>query len=205
MTKAILLSAEGKDFRIRRFETESSSDTYKMTFKDITASGVEAYKQYIIKPSAAGQIYDIPSVSVRGLNNMTLDDYTELTENTVIDDGNTMKLTMVGSPTQNYVESEEDFNAYFLQDDKFYRAVSGTPILSYGLRCWFKASSLSGTLSEIGQATIIHDDGTTTDIRVINGVGTDNTNARIYDLQGRQVKTMKKGLYITNGKKLIKK
>ena len=112
---------------------------------------------------------------------------------------------MVGSPTLNYVESEEDFNAYFLQDDKFYRAVSGTPILSYGLRCWFKASSLSGTHSEIGQATIIHDDGTTTDIRVINGVGTDNMNARIYDLQGRQVKTMKKGLYITNGKKLIKK
>lgn len=208
MTSKQLKATFGNDVVVEKLSSvtyDEATDTYKMTFEDITASGVEAYKPYIIKPSAAGQIYDIPSVSVRGLNNMTLDYYTALTENTVIDDGNTMKLTMVGSPTLNYVESEEDFNAYFLQDDKFYRAVSGTPILSYGLRCWFKASSLSGTHSEIGQATIIHDDGTTTDIRVINGVGTDNMNARIYDLQGRQVKIMKKGLYITNGKKLIKK
>ncbi|MGN1376204.1 MAG: hypothetical protein ACI4V5_06590 [Prevotella sp.] len=208
MTAEQLKATFGDDVVLEKLSSvtySSSTDAYTINFEDVTASGVEAYKPYIIKPSVAGQLYDISSAVVLGLNGMTMDEYVALTENAVTDEGNTIEFTMIGSPMIKYIESGDDFNAYFLQDDKFYRVVSDRPILSYGLRCWFKASSLSGGPAEIAQATVIHDDSSTTGIRNVNAKGADNAKARIYDLQGRQVKTMNKGLYITNGKKLLKK
>ena len=69
-------------------------------------------------------------------------------------------------------------------------------------RCYVEATSESQNTVTKGKAfTFCFDDGTTTGIR---DVQTGRNSAIVYyDLQGRRVMYPSKGVYITNGKKII--
>ena len=116
-----------------------------------------------------------------------------------------LKVAMVGSLPKVIVQSSDEKNAYFLQANTFYRATSSSPVLSPGFRCWFSVTNASGTGAALLQtARIVHADGSTTDIRLIDR-GTAPDGSRIYDMQGMEHSGMVHGVNIVGGKKIFKK
>ena len=86
--------------------------------------------------------------------------------------------------------------AYLATDGSVMKLTSGG---IKGLRAYFIVP-LSGATARIA---FIDDGGTTTGIESVESAAQKVENG-VYDLQGRRVEAMKKGLYIVNGKKVVK-
>ena len=89
----------------------------------------------------------------------------------------------------------ESENIYVISGDKIYRVNSDVEMK--GFRCYFVAK---GAFSN---AKVIHSDGTSTDLRLIDAKATGDTDA-VYDLLGRKRDAQTKGLVIKNGIKVLK-
>lgn len=77
---------------------------------------------------------------------------------------------------------------------------SGTHFLNNANKAYLPASALDG----VAPARFLFDFGTETGIEDINGAENEAVNAVVYDLSGRRVQSAQKGIYIVNGKKVIK-
>ncbi len=127
----------------------------------------------------------------------------------------TLKGETVAEPnnsTQNYLvgnfeptgvpnsNSDADYNYYILQSNQFKKVTSGT-IKSGKNRCYLTVPVTSSSR----QATlgIAVDDGGATGIDAINSLM--NNDAEIYDLNGRRLNDLRKGINIVNGVKVIVK
>ena len=86
--------------------------------------------------------------------------------------------------------------AYLATDGSIKKLTSGG---IKGLRAYFIVP-LNGAAARIA---FIDDGGTTTGIEGMESAAQKVENG-VYDLQGRRVEAMKKGLYIVNGKKVVK-
>ena len=96
----------------------------------------------------------------------------------------------------------ESENIYVISGDKIYPVNSDVEMK--GLRCYFVAKeSTTGTSSMFSNAKVIHSDGTSTDLRLIDAEATGDTDA-VYDLLGRKRDAQTKGLVIKNGIKVLK-
>ena len=82
---------------------------------------------------------------------------------------------------------------YFLSADKLYKSTGSTTIA--GTRAYIKAKTANARIVNLNFG-----DETTTGIANVNV----NHNDKVYDLQGRRVNNPTKGIYIVNGKKVIK-
>ena len=98
----------------------------------------------------------------------------------------------------------EGENIYVISGDKIYHVNSDVEMK--GFRCYFVASvggSGAHGSSMFSNAKVIHSDGTSTDLRLIDAEATGDTDA-VYDLLGRKRDAQTKGLVIKNGIKVLK-
>lgn len=114
-------------------------------------------------------------------------------------------ITMTGSFGKQLLASTSQANIYFIQGNLLYQAGSRNSVSMLGFRCWLSVTSADGTKAQaLGAARVIHADGTTTDIRLVD-MGSTDDGSRIYDLQGIEQDAMQRGLNITRGKKVMKR
>ena len=94
----------------------------------------------------------------------------------------------------------------FTSGDKIYLVNSDVEMK--GLRCYFVAKESTtepsvGGSGAFSNAKVIHSDGSSTDLRLIDSEATGDTDA-VYDLLGRKRDAQTKGLVIKNGIKVLK-
>ena len=113
----------------------------------------------------------------------------------LIADNNLLKGVLVATQMKDIVDANPENNYYILTNNNFQRVISGN--LAAGLAYLELPSNL-------GSAKVITlDDESTDGIKIIDA---DEQNAvSIYDIQGRKVETLSKGIYIKNGKKFVVK
>ena len=100
-------------------------------------------------------------------------------------------------------EGEED--EFFTQDNTIYHVADGQQIVMDGFRCYITASEK--IVDEMSNARMVHGDGSTTNLTLVEVGSTADGQQRIYDLQGieRQATgTQPHGVYIKGGRKYVK-
>lgn len=165
-----------------------------LTLNFAAATKLDARKTYLIKPTAVSSNYNTYLIESRPLESMFVAPTTVTANGGVINmEGNYDKITLDGN--------KQDYEEYFLQNDKFYHIVPSNPLTAKGFRCYFTVSKDI----MVNKAMVRHDDNSTTAINVVE-VGTSaDGSKKIYDLQGIEYNGMPKGIYIKNGKKYCAK
>ena len=183
-------AAFGDDVELRTLESVSGNT---LTFAQ--ATGITAGVPCLIKVSkvAENNTYTFTGVSVKAIKDKAADKY-DMDES----------LTFVGiyAPMDVATEFKKEGNALFLgAANKFYKAKAGTTMKAF--RAFFLVPASTDT-----QALRAVIDGTTTGIDDLN-IDTVKADGRVYNLNGQCVgyslEGLKAGIYIQNGKKVIKK
>ena len=183
-------AAFGNDVELR---TLKSFEGNTLTFAKVT--GITAGVPCLIKVSkvAENNTYTFTGVSVKAIKDKAADKY-DMDES----------LTFVGiyAPMDVATKFKKEGNALFLgAANKFYKAKAGTTMKA------FRAFFLVPASTDI-QALRAVIDGTTTGIDDLN-IDTVKADGRVYNLNGQCVgyslEGLKAGIYIQNGKKVIKK
>ena len=144
------------------------------------ATEISAGVPYIVRPAEAVTEINVENVAV----NPTL---------IPVSDEN---LTMIGNMKKEFVPE----GSYFINNSKFYLADQANYVTSKGFRAWFTPI----TSSPIKNLNFVVD-GEATDINSIENEELTIENGIVYDLQGRRVSRLTKGMYIINGKKVFVK
>ena len=192
LTDAQAKAAFGNDVELRTLESVSGNT---LTFA--SATGITAGVPYLIKVS-----------KVAGDNTYTFTGVTTIAVKEKMDFGssgkkNNVEFVGIYSPADvsEWATAGKE-NALFLgAANKFYKAKAGTPMK--GFRAFFLVPASTDT-----QALRAVIDGTTTGIDDLN-IDTVKADGRVYNLNGQCVgyslEGLKAGIYIQNGKKVIKK
>ena len=194
LTSGEISSLFGSGTKVEAFSgLEYNSWTNSYTMKFSAATEITAGTPYLIKPSkdVSGNIYEIKDRTIT------------CTSETYVPTGisqtaNNTTLTMQGEYNKRMItpsDVTESENIYVINGDKIYHVNSDVEMK--GLRCYFVAK---GAFSN---AKVIHSDGTSTDLRLIDAEATGDTDA-VYDLLGRKRDAQTKGLVIKNGIKVLK-
>lgn len=184
----------GSGTKVETFsDLEYNSETNSYTMKFIAATEITAGTPYFIKPSkdVSGNIYDIKDRSITCTSETYVPTGTSQTANNTT-------LTMQGEYNKRMItpfDVTESENIYVISGDKIYHVNSDVEMK--GFRCYFVAK---GAFSN---TKVIHSDGTSTDLRLIDAKATGDTDA-VYDLLGRKRDAQTKGLVIKNGIKVLK-
>lgn len=192
LTDAQAKAAFGDDVELRTLESVSGNT---LTFA--SATGITAGVPYLIKVS-----------KVAGDNTYTFTGVTTIAVKEEMDFGssgkkNNVEFVGIYSPADvSELATAGKENALFLgAANKFYKAKAGTPMK--GFRAFFLVPASTDT-----QALRAVIDGTTTGIDDLN-IDTVKADGRVYNLNGQCVgyslEGLKAGIYIQNGKKVIKK
>ncbi|MBO4661098.1 MAG: hypothetical protein J5630_00135 [Bacteroidaceae bacterium] len=113
---------------------------------------------------------------------------------------NTTQSYLVGNfAVANVPNSDEDNTYYILQSNQFKKVTTST-IKSGKNRCYLKVTGASSRQATLGIAV---DEDAPTGIDAINALM--NNNAEIYDINGRKLSDLRKGINIVNGVKVIVK
>ena len=184
----------GSGTKVETFsDLEYNSETNSYTMKFSAAAEITAGTPYLIKPSkdVSGNIYDIKDRTITCTSEAYVPTGTSQTANNTT-------LTMQGEYNKRMItpfDVTESENIYVISGDKIYRVNSDVEMK--GFRCYFVAK---GAFSN---TKVIHSDGTSTDLRLIDAKATGDTDA-VYDLLGRKRDAQTKGLVIKNGIKVLK-
>ena len=206
LTSDEISSLFGSGTKVETFsDLEYNSETNSYTMKFIAATEITAGTPYFIKPSkdVSGNIYDIKDRTITCTSETYVPTGTSQTANNTT-------LTMQGEYNKRMItpfDVTESENIYVISGDKIYHVNSDVEMK--GFRCYFVAKESttggSGALgsSMFSNAKVIHSDGTSTDLRLIDAEATGDTDA-VYDLLGRKRDAQTKGLVIKNGIKVLK-
>ena len=183
-------AAFGNDVELR---TLKSFEGNTLTFAKVT--GITAGVPCLIKVSkvAENNTYTFTGVSVKAIKDKAADKY---------DMDETLTFLGIYAPMDVATEFKKEGNALFLGEaNKFYKAKAGTKMKAF--RAFFLVPASTDT-----QALRAVIDGTTTGIDDLN-IDTVKADGRVYNLNGQCVgyslEGLKAGIYIQNGKKVIKK
>ena len=194
LTSDEISSLFGSGTKVEVFsDLEYNSETNSYTIKFSAATEITAGTPYLIKPSkdVSDNIYEIKDRTIT------------CTSETYVPTGisqtaNNTTLTMQGEYNKRMItpfDVTEGENIYVISGDKIYHVNSDVEMK--GFRCYFVAK---GAFSN---TKVIHSDGTSTDLRLIDAKATGDTDA-VYDLLGRKRDAQTKGLVIKNGIKVLK-
>lgn len=194
LTSGEISSLFGSGTKVEAFsDLVYNSGTNSYTMKFSAATEITAGKPYLIKPSedVSDNIYEIKDRTIT------------CTSKTYVATGepqtaNNTTLTMQGEYSKRMItpfDVKESENIYVISGDKIYRVNSDVEMK--GFRCYFVAKGV------FSNAKVIHSDGTSTDLRLIDAKATGDTDA-VYDLLGRKRDAQTKGLVIKNGIKVLK-
>ena len=202
MTATQVSEAFGSDVRLGDFtgcEVDNVTGDIKVKFSDATA--IEANHPYIIKVGTAVTEFTADGVDIVPEDEPAIDQ-DEVTTGT-----GRNKVTTYNSFIGNYVNGTAvpDY-AMFLYDNKFYFSTGSTKIKAF--RGYFDFAT-AGAEYDAARAIIVFDSEVTgvVDIEKMRNFEDEN----VYDLGGRQIGKHRldyrqplKGLYIRNGKKIIR-
>ena len=196
MTEAVAEDVFGSDVEIAEFsgfETTYSSLNPKvptsitLNFSTIDEKELTAGKPFLIKTSKSIESFAVNDVSISNL----------LTP-TEVADGNGTPGSFVGT----FVNTKVPANALFVNGGKLWYSKGESGVKAF--RGWFELGSVLGQETDFNARFSICVDGETTNIADIER--RDNAgDETIYNLSGQRISTPGKGLYIINGKKIIKK
>lgn len=175
---------EGAD--VRTLESSSlSNSTLSMSFSESSLTAIEAGKPYLVKWASGDNIVN-PVFS-----NVTINSTTANVETT--------NVNFVGSYDPVAFNSADNTVLYLSTGSTLYYP---SEAMTFGTcRAHFKLQGDLTAYSANGiKAFKLNFNGTETGIRSAE----ENENTTIYDLSGRKVQKMQKGLYIVNGKKILK-
>jgi hypothetical protein len=171
-------------------------DGTSISFTTSTAGTITANTPCLIIPTNESGNYLFPDVTIAAAS-----------DNTVSKSYNGETVSFIGTyaPISNlYNEVGSAGTGYVLQTLKLYKADAASTVSVNGFRAYFKDSGASGAKVSV---TV---DGDVTAIQDMNMDNTDN-NSTVYDMSGRLLyknvptQSLKKGMYIVNGKKLLVK
>ena len=194
LTSDEISSLFGSGTKVETFsDLEYNSETNSYTMKFSAATEITAGTPYLIKPSkdVSDNIYEIKDRTITCTSETYVPTGTPQTANNTT-------LTMQGEYNKRMItpfDVTESENIYVISGDKIYRVNSDVEMK--GFRCYFVAK---GAFSN---TKVIHSDGTSTDLRLIDAKATGDTDA-VYDLLGRKRDAQTKGLVIKNGIKVLK-
>lgn len=194
LTSGEISSLFGSGTKVESFSgLEYNNGTNSYTMKFSAAAEITAGTPYLIKPSkdVSDNIYEIKDRTINCTSETYVPTGTPQTANNIT-------LTMQGEYNKRMItpfDVTESENIYVISGDKIYRVNSDVEMK--GFRCYFVAK---GAFSN---AKVIHSDGTSTDLRLIDAKATGDTDA-VYDLLGRKRDAQTKGLVIKNGIKVLK-
>ena len=194
---------------------DATSKSYTLVFAAVTeadGSLMKAGTPYLIKPGTAKsdkktsvQLYAFTGKNIicpaDENNYLYKPDGTEVTNTE-----KSTKLTMQGEYNHRMISPDEATDGktiYVISGDKIYYVNSDVEMK--GFRCYFVAEeTVSGNAAKLfSSARLMHFDGTSTDLRLIDAEATGDTDA-VYDLLGRKRDAQTKGLVIKNGIKVLK-
>lgn len=202
MTEAQLKAAFGDDVQLAEFtsydaeyDTNDNVTAISVTFDDVAlSSGLDANWPYLIKVSAPVDEF-LLTAKVEPAEDDAIDEY---------DNGKTGKQRQVWGQFIGTLHAGETIpnKNLFLSDNKFYYSTGITTIKAFRAYLWLAdelddASNANGLSLRIGGETTHVEDLTTT-----------AKNMDVYDLSGRKLqysKDLEKGVYISNGKKVVVK
>ena len=202
MTEAQVNTAFGNDVLLKDFDgiesTYEGDDVVNIQVKFNTATAIEANHPYVIKVSSDKSEFTVEDVNISPEDELSVDkDEWRSGSGTKKDPYVYHYNSFVGT----YVaETAVSNDCLFLSGNKFWYSNGSTKMK--GFRAYF---DFYDVLSEVENASarIDFNFDDTTGIKEIHGA---NGNAEgTYDLQGRKVEEPVKGLYIVNGKKVVKK
>jgi O-glycosyl hydrolase len=160
---------------------------------------INANEPCLIKPSTAASSYVVEDVSLSTASTPA---------NTLSYNSGTETVSLIGTystiPNLYNVGGSSDA-VYFLSGGKLYKADAESNVSMKGFRAYFVDSN-----SMNGAKPSISIDGVPTSIQNIDDAS-DDTIKTVYDISGRRmygitsVKSLKKGIYIVNGRKLVVK
>ena len=205
LTSDEISSLFGSGTKVETFsDLEYNSETNSYTMKFSAATEITAGTPYLIKPSedVSDNIYEIKDRTITCTSETYVPTGTSQTANNTT-------LTMQGEYNKRMItpfDVTESENIYVISGDKIYPVNSDVEMK--GLRCYFVAKESTtepsvGGSSMFSNAKVIHSDGTSTDLRLIDAEATGDTDA-VYDLLGRKRDAQTKGLVIKNGIKELK-
>lgn len=212
MTGEQVKSAFGDDVAISNYTGWDDSDGFEdgndypskltVTFERVnTADGIEANHPYIIKTTKDIQEFTASGVTINPSDNpqVSTGSFTRQGRSTIDTRG-----YFTGNYTAGFTVPEKNL---FLAEGKFWYSVGKTKMKAY--RAYFEfADALQSYYDNTGAAAKVNisiDDTATG----IESIGTDETigNDKVYTVDGRYVgngmKSLPKGLYIVNGKKVV--
>lgn len=175
---------------------DNGTGQYTLKFKSVT-DGMAAGKPYLIKPANTGNLYTLQE---RALSATTTDITKEAGDGTT--------FTMKASLGMAYLigDNTTDTDYYFTQGGStLYRIADGQAVTFRGFRSWFEIKTPVAT-PEVNMFRLLHDDGTTTDLQLVDkGQTPDTTDSQAYDLAGRPTTVRGKGIYVIGNKVRIVK
>lgn len=196
MTAAQLKAAFGDDVKLYDFagyEYDETDEVEKITVKFNEVTALEANRPYVIQVSNA--------ISDFKVENVDIDPSDELTNAAV---KRTKKAW--SEMTGNYIANTEvDASCLFLYEGKFYYSTGATKMKAFRAFFNFYDELENKEAAQSRIAFDFNDDAT-----AIQGIGRSDVNdGRIYSLRGQnmgeKMDKLPKGVYIVNGKKVVKK
>ena len=180
------------------------SKTNQIGFTEVTANTLTAMTPYLIIPSSSGQMLSTTNADIKKTYEATNDPatckYVDITPTTSQATGTETKYDLKG--TMAYLSGADGM--YIMQSNNVWAAVSGAS--DYPNPCVLPMRAyIEAYVAPARLYTVFNNaDGSTTGIANLQ-IDAD-TQAEVYDLQGRKVAAPQRGgLYIVNGKKMLMK
>ena len=200
MTKEEVESTFGAGTTVEEFESceyNSATSSYTLKFKTSEDGGIKAGTACLLKPGVA------TTETIFSIKDRQISCTGDVPAGTIVQtsDGN-YQINCQGSYNKQTI-GEDKYTSeeiYIINGNKVYRVNSN--VLMRGFRCYFICSGgTSSSAPVFGNASIEHDDGTTTSLELIE---TDSMNDdKIYDIVGRRQAALQKGIMIIGGKKKV--
>ena len=152
---------------------------------------------YLIKPGKNGSHYIIKNRKL--VNTLTP------VPNSLNIDGTTCTISLCGTYARKVLGTGDDgLDEYFIQDNKIMHVAGGRQIAMNGFRGYITANEEAAKV--LSKARIMHSDGSTTDLTLVEVGSTADGKQRIYDLQGieHSSDSQQRGVYIKGGRKYVK-
>ena len=160
-----------------------------------STDGIKAGVAYLVKPGKQS----LPTVLSFTGKTLTSDVNPSAEDKDI--SGSNATICLQGTYVRQLLEGNDaNGGLYFTQSDKIYKVGENSRIIMNGFRCFIKTSEPDA----LSAARIIHNDGTTTDLRLVE-VGSTANGGHIYNIQGMQMaEPAGRGVYIKNGRKYVK-
>ena len=169
--------------------------------------GLKAGHCYLVAPGNSSTKLGIFTLPERIISNELHDSECSLSIDGTLTDikfCGTFARKVLGDSYNEESQDEGDDEEYFIQDNKIYHVANGQNVLLNGFRAYITAGKAAA--AALSKARILHSDGSTTDLHLVEVGSTADGKQRVYDLQGieQNANSQQHGVRIKGGRKYVK-